>query len=180
MLYIVGGAALTGKSLLVHRLLAEKPMPSIPLDLVRASIFAAMPPDKRPATASERTRLLQPAVRSYVRGASHFVPDLALEGDDVLPATISRAARRHEIELRAVFFGRSRVDIDELIELESTSPHKWLHLVDASEHRALANGIRRHSRRVEAQCLKYDFTYIDLSAHDFDTAQQLGIDTLLG
>lgn len=95
MIYLVGGVARAGKSKLARRLLVERGVPYLHLDLLMMGFARGLPElGVDPETSAiERGRKLWPVVRAMATMALEDRVDYLFEGDLLLP--------EHAAELKA-------------------------------------------------------------------------------
>jgi len=110
LLYLIGGAARSGKSTLARRLLQAHRMPYFCVDHLTSGLEAGAPalgvrhelPDQR------RGELVWPVLCGVLRNVVEVEPEYVVEGNVLLPARIAEFAAAHRGRVRACFLGYAR------------------------------------------------------------------------
>lgn len=118
MLYLLGGASRSGKSKLARRLLAERGVPFLHLDLLMMGFAKGLPafgvdPDD---SAFRRGELLWPVVRGMALTAVEDGVDYLFEGDSLLPKNVAEPADLCGEEVKAAFLGYSEISPEEKLQ----------------------------------------------------------------
>src|SRR5262249_29899776 len=118
MIYCVGGAPRTGKSILSQRLCitlrAGWVSTDLLLELLRIANAAGRKEhwDAAPTAISTNAVWFFPYLERFVWGVSSLADQYVIEGVDFLPAQAAQLATHYPI--RAVFLGRSRLTLEDL------------------------------------------------------------------
>jgi len=167
MLLFIGGAARTGKSILARRLLAEKRMPYLSLDVLKMGLARGVPefaidPDAGNVVVGER---LWPLVREMSMSLLMDDVDYVFEGE-LLPKHVAALRNTYPLQVKACFLGYT--DIDPAAKLRHIRtyghyPNNW-----ASEYtdEQLLNIITREiafSRALRDACATHQLRYFDTS-----------------
>jgi hypothetical protein len=175
MLVFIGGAARTGKSLLVRRLLADMQMSYLSIDVLKMGLARGAPeygldPDAGGIIVAEK---LWPLVREMSASLLREGIDYAMEGE-LLPRHVDALRRAHPSQVKACFLGYSTITpTQKLHEIRTYSghPNDWSSTyADASLLGIIAREIA-FSQYLIDECAKYDLRYFDTS-HDFVQTQE--------
>jgi len=170
MLLFIGGAARTGKGMLVRRLLVEMQMPFLSIDVLKMGLARGMPeygldPDAGCIIVAEK---LWPLVREMSINLLGEGVDYALEGE-LLPQHVDALRHNHPSQIKACFLGYATITPTQKlhdIRTYSGHPNDWPSTYADS---ALLNIIAREiafSQYLMDACARYSMRYFDMS-HDF-------------
>ena len=170
MLLFIGGAARTGKGMLVRRLLVEMQMPFLSIDVLKMGLARGMPeygldPDAGCIIVAEK---LWPLVREMSINLLGEGVDYALEGE-LLPQHVDALRHNHPSQIKACFLGYATITPTQKlhdIRTYSGHPNDWPSTYADS---ALLNVITREiafSQYLMDACARYSMRYFDMS-HDF-------------
>ena len=173
MIYLVGGAPRTGKSLLSHHLAAEQRMGWIGTDLLfellRVANDPGVPqewnaaPDRIRATAE----WFKPFLDRFIWGLSSQADNYLIEGVGFLPEQVVAYSRKYEV--RAVFLGCSTMTLERLDAYPGRSPG-YGQLPEAYR-RQIAADVPAWSAYIESECAQWGVPYVDL-AEGFEVGQR--------
>ncbi len=182
MLIYIGGAARTGKGILVRRLLHEQRMAFLSLDVLKMGLTRGVSeydidPDAGPMVVGER---LWPLVREMSINLMDEGVDYVVEGE-MLPKHVAAFQREHPGQVQACFLGYASITPEQkLREIRSYSglPNDW-----SSEYAddELLNIIRREivfSQYLKDECTVYNLRYFDMS-ENFEQTLDAVVDYLL-
>jgi len=170
MLLFIGGAARTGKGMLVRRLLVEMQMPFLSIDALKMGLARGVPeygldPDAGCIIVAEK---LWPLVREMSINLLGEGVDYALEGE-LLPQHVDALRHNHPSQIKACFLGYATITPTQKlhdIRTYSGHPNDWPSTYADS---ALLNVITREiafSQYLMDACGRYSMRYFDMS-HDF-------------
>jgi len=170
MLLFIGGAARTGKGMLVRRLLVEMQMPFLSIDVLKMGLARGMPeygldPDAGCIIVAEK---LWPLVREMSINLLGEGVDYALEGE-LLPQHVDALRHNNPSQIKACFLGYATITPTQKlhdIRTYSGHPNDWPSTYADS---ALLNIITREiafSQYLMDACARYSMRYFDMS-HDF-------------
>ncbi len=170
MLLFIGGAARTGKGLLVRRLLAEMQLPYLSLDVLKMGLTRGVPeyaidPDAGGLKVAER---LWPLVREMCVSLLHDRVDYVFEGE-ILPRDVAMLRGMYPGQVYACFLGYSTIPpTQKLREIRTYSghPNDWPQDVNDADLLAIINREIAFSHTVQTECARYDLRYFDVS-HQF-------------
>lgn len=173
MLYLVGGAARAGKSKLARRLLAERGVPYLRLDLLMMGFARGLPEfGVDPETpAALRAQILWPVVRGMAMTALEDGVDYLLEGDFLLPRHAAELREFRAEAVKAAFLGYAEIGAEDkgcLIRAFGGSDEWTSGLSDERMLRIASTNVE-FSRRLRQECAAYGLPYFDTS-EDFGRA----------
>lgn len=180
-LLLLGGAARAGKTLLARRLLRERAVPYLSLDLVKMGVARGWPalglrPDAPSDEVGERLWPMTRAMAINLAQTRHL-PYL-LEGDALPPRHV--AALRDEladtlgVETRVCFLGYADIAPGEMlarIRQWGGEVNDWTAEQPDAAVLGLVEEMLDFSRALRAECARYALPYLDI-ARDFAAASE--------
>jgi 2-phosphoglycerate kinase len=171
MLYLIGGASRSGKTLLAKDILEHEKVGYLSLDWIMMGFTHGMPeygihdklmPDE---IAGKLWVFLKPMLTSMIWSGIDYV----VEGEALLPGLIQELNGREREAVSACFLGYAEVDIqtklDQIREFR-THERDWLAREDDSYVLDHIRNMIRFSRHLKLQCDEYGFRYIE-TTRDF-------------
>jgi putative acetyltransferase len=167
MLLFIGGAARTGKGMLVRRLLSEERLPFLSLDVLKMGLTRGVPeyvidPDAGAMQVAER---LWPLVREMSRSLLADHVPYVIEGE-LLPKHVAALRDAYQSQVYACFLGYCVVTPQQkLHEIRTYAgfPNDWSHTyTDAALLPIIAREIA-FSQYICAECHAYHLPYFDIS-----------------
>src|SRR6266699_1359856 len=125
MIYFIGGAPRSGKSLLGQRLSATRSVGWVSTDLLMELLRVAnaagrkMKWDATPEAIRAHAEWFFPYLERFVWGVSSLADHYVIEGVDFLPAQVAQLSTRYPI--RAVFLGCSRLTLEGITQFSGRS-----------------------------------------------------------
>ena len=170
MLIFIGGAARTGKGILVRRLLAEMQLPFLSLDVLKMGLARGVPeypidPDAGGMQVAER---LWPLVREMSINLLHEQMDYVFEGE-ILPKNVDALRNAYPTGVRACFLGYSTITpTQKLHEIRTYAghPNDWPREYTDADLLAIIDREIAFSKNLQAECVRYHIRYFDMS-HNF-------------
>ncbi len=171
MIYIVGGASRSGKTLLSRRVVSEKKIPYFPLDAVCSGLskgvkefeeFYSQPFIVR---AEKLWPVVKPIINSFLDEEDNFL----LEGDSILPKQVSEF-NSNSGSVKACFFGYPQLTKEEKLKLVRTyhqGDKDWTKDISDQKMLTIIDEMIEFSNYLKKECAKYDIAYFDIS-HDFE------------
>lgn len=167
MLIFIGGAARTGKGILARRLLAERQLPYLSLDVLKMGLTRGLPelaidPDAGSVLVAQR---LWPLVREMSVSLLYDKIDYVFEGE-VLPQDVATLQQANPGQVYGCFLGYSTIaPAQKLHELRTFAghPNDW---PQEQTDAALLTIIQREisfSQFVQTECAQYHLPYFDTS-----------------
>jgi len=163
VLYLVGGASRSGKSLLVKRLLSEKQVPYLSLDVLMM-VFANGRLVNDRDTPENRSKALWPFTATLINVTLNNIENYAFEGDYLLPENLKSLEKKMPGRaLKVIFLGYSNIDHREKLKniRHYASQSDWTKRKTDDE---LLEHIRAHisfSRTLKEQCATLGFNYLE-------------------
>jgi len=167
MLTFIGGAARTGKGILVRRLLAERHLPFLSLDVLKMGVTRGLPecaldPDAGAMRVAER---LWPLVREMSKNLLMERLDYAFEGE-ILPGHVAALRQVYPTQITACFLGYCTIDpAQKLAEIRAHAGHAndWPQEYTDEDLLAVIRREIAFSQYLQAECARLDFPYYDVS-----------------
>jgi putative acetyltransferase len=170
MIHYLGGAARSGKGILVRRLLIDFHLPYLSLDVLKMGLTRGLPelafdPDAGGMQVAER---IWPLVREMSLNLFADQADYVFEGE-ILPKNVDALRQVNPTLVNACFLGYSTImPYQKLREIRTHSghPNDWPQSYTDAD---LLSIIRREisfSQYLQAECARFNFPYFDLS-HQF-------------
>jgi hypothetical protein len=170
MLLFIGGAARTGKGMLVRRLLADMHMPYMSIDVLKMGLARGVPefgldPDAGGILVAEK---LWPLVREMSVSLLAEGVDYAMEGE-LLPQHVDALRHAYPAQIKACFLGYATITPTQKlhdIRTYSGHPNDWPSTYADSALLSIITREIAFSQYLMDACAKYDMCYFDTS-HDF-------------
>ncbi len=177
MLYLIGGAARSGKSTLARRLLHKRGIPCFCADYLTSGLEAGAPslgvrhelPDRR------RGELVWPVLRSLLRNIVEVEPDYVVEGDVLVPTGVAELAAAHEGRVRACFLVSARGAAEAKrasIRSFPSAVNDWVAGMPDQDLADLVGEMQAFSRYLESECERCGLAYFDGGASFGDALRQ--------
>ncbi len=178
MLYLIGGSARAGKSILSLKLVRKKPMPCVPTDALVHLIYGGAPEKgiHYRTPVAERVKLFEPFLLGMIPALAWAWEDSVIEGNLVVPRHVTKL-RSKDIPVAACFIGRLSIVEEEIVNYEGLNA--WFSKFDAEERGAMLKRIVKRSRYLQRECDKRDIPFIDMSGGPYRTQQKLALEALL-
>lgn len=166
MIYLIGGAPRTGKSLLCQQLAAKLKAGWISTDILitllqlKNDAGVKQEWNADPAAIAAHAEWFLPYLERFIWGVTSMADQYVIEGVDVLPAQVAQLAPRYQ--LRSVFLGCSHMTLDRFERFPGCSPG----------YRGLPEALRRQivqdvpvwSEFIRQQAARFSYAYIDTSS----------------
>ncbi len=185
MLYMIGGAARSGKTILAERMLAEHGLPYFSIDTLIARVASAEPElglrVRDPAL--KRMEIIWPTLRKIASDALLSGDEFLLEGDVLLPKHVMEFGHGYHTAIKACFIGYA--DANPARKLRAIRQYAvgrtdWTHELDDARLLNLIGELRTFSEYLRHECCHYKIPYFDGSAcftsalHDAEAYLQAG------
>jgi hypothetical protein len=162
MLYLIGGAARTGKKILSERLLKEKNIPYFCLDYLISAIDRNLHNISSCQAAFKIWPNLEAMLRNIVEVKSNYI----IEGDKLLPGQVSKLIQDYPNQIISCFLGYSTIDpLQKVKAIKQYSSHinDWTRESSEIDLRDLVTEMLDYSQYLQTECLKYNLSYFDTS-----------------
>ena len=171
MLYILGGASRSGKTLLARRAVSEKQIPYFPLDSLFYALVHGAPELalKYRQSFTERPEKLWPVSSKILEFFSQEERDFLIEGDSLLPSQIHQLVSQG-IQLKSCFLGYQGLTKEEKLVLVRTHHQgdiDWTRGIPDEKLLLDIEDMIKFSKYLNEECAKYGVAYFDVS-HDFE------------
>lgn len=168
MLYIIGGAARSGKSILTHRLLEEKLIPYFPLDGLVGMLKHSAPElgvthDIPFIEKSKRAGTFNKHLFKYLLKTQK---DYSAEGDCILPSDVAEVQEKYADRIRCCFLGYCTIPAEKKLEHVRTfnrGEWDWTHYHEDKEMLPMLEEMITYSKFLKEECAKYDIPFFDVS-----------------
>jgi hypothetical protein len=168
MIYLIGGAARSGKTWIARRLLEEGGIPCFCLDYFVSALDQGAPELGIEAESPNmiRARKLWPRLVPMLRNIVEVEPQYTVEGDTLWPAGVKALFQEYPGQVRACFIGYAgSTPARKLAEIRGFGGgvNNWL-LEHPDEYILdLAREMIGYSRFVQEECAALDIPYFDVS-----------------
>jgi hypothetical protein len=114
LLYLIGGPARSGKSVLAGRLLQQHRVPYFSLDYLTSGLSLGAPVlgVHHDLSARERGERLWAVVEPMLRNIAEVEPAYLIEGEAFLPDRLAALAKEYGGVIRVCFLGYARCDVE--------------------------------------------------------------------
>jgi hypothetical protein len=180
MIYLVGGAPRTGKSILAQRTAATLATSWISTDVLKEVLRVQTPgiPGihwNEHATIAPTADWFFPYLECFIWAVSSMVDHYVIEGVDFLPAQVATIATQHPV--RCVFLGCSAMTHERFAQFPGLSPG-YLGLPHDLQQQIVQH-VPTHSELIRREANHFGYPYIDMS-DDFQTRLREAEATLTG
>jgi hypothetical protein len=177
MLLFICGAARTGKGILARRLLAERRIPYLSLDVLKMGLARGVPefvfdPDAGGLVVGAR---LWPLVREMSVSLLAEGVDYAIEGE-LLPKHVAALQGAYPTQIRSCFLGYTTITPERKlhdIRAYAGYPNDWPSDYSDREMLDIIAGMIEFSRYLEAECAAHHLPYFDTSAQFMATLDRV-------
>lgn len=178
MIYLIGGAPRVGKSQMANRLIAQKPMLSLPCDFLYDLDQVKNLDGFEHADILEKGRAFYPTLKQLLVNISLRTEDCVVEGEVILPEFIPELEKMYEI--RSCFLGLSSTNLDTIVTNGGffNWPKYKIDHHHANEVHTLAQRTITQSAIIEESCEDLGLKYFDL-ANGYEQTRQEAIKYLL-
>ena len=168
MIYLIGGASRSGKSIVARELLKRNGIPYFSMDVLMMGLHVGYPqlgigPDVSDPVV---TRRLWPIVHGLALNLLETEAAYAIEGVYLSPQHIATLEKSHPAQVRGVFIGYSTISpTTKLLHIRAAShlPNDWLSAQPDAEILALVQRNIRRSRTARTACARLGIKYVDTS-----------------
>ena len=171
MLYVIGGASRSGKTLLARRVVDEKRIPYFPLDALFGALANGAPELGVAYKDSliERPAKMWPISKPLFNVFLEEEGDYVIEGDSILPSQLKELMAAGK-PVRGCFLGYTELSAEEKLALVRTHHQgdiDWTRGIPDEDMRGLVTEMIAFSKYLEAECAQHGIRYFDIS-HDFE------------
>lgn len=183
MLYVIGGASRSGKSLLAHKILKEKLVPFFPLDGLVGMLTHSAPEhgvrhqndfiDK-----SEKTWKFSKELFKYLLKTQD---SYLVEGDCILPKQVAELQVKFPEQIKCSFLGYPSLTAEYKLDLVRTfhlGEKDWTRKHNDEAMFEMLESMIIYSKHLQEECRKYNIPFFDVS-NDFEGVQSEAYDFLV-
>ena len=168
MLYIVGGVARSGKSIVSREMLAKAGVPYFSLDFLMVGLAFGLPEAKvdPEAPSYEIARRMWPIVRAICVNILEVGIDYLIEGDSVFPAQAKELASSFPGQVRSCFIGYPNIEAAAKVKAmhaHSALPNDWISIYPPEVILSFIQSMILLSQDFHAQCLETGIPFFDVS-----------------
>ncbi|MHB8384323.1 MAG: hypothetical protein ACYDC3_18510 [Candidatus Binataceae bacterium] len=168
MLYLIGGAARAGKTILARQICAGQAAAHISIDKVIAGLVTTMPELGLEIRDPARTRaeIVWPVLRVIAAKAALASRKFLLEGDALLPSQVAGLIQARPGAVKACFIGYALANPEtKLYEIRRYAAGRddWTHELDDSALLELIETLRIFSEYLRSECREHGVAYFDAS-----------------
>ena len=182
MLYLLGGAARSGKSIITRQILAKKGISFFCLDHLAHGVANSTPQlhvdlNSDDASVGEQ---IWPLVKATAKMIIKDRIDYLLEGASLQPKHANELISEFPNEVRAVFIGYADADIGEKFKQIKTyggGADDWMMKFDDVVIKSEVERLKVVSKVLQGECVKFQIRYIEMS-QDFDKSTKEVIEYL--
>ena len=165
MIYLIGGAPRSGKSVLGQQFAARQGISWITTDLlvellkVKGVEGGPTQWDASPAAIAATAEWFYPCLERFVWGAGSLADDYVIDGVSFLPAQVAQLAAEHTVS--AIFLGCSQMTLARFDRFPGRS-HGYAKLPEETR-RQFAADVPLWSEFVRQEAARFGYPYIDMS-----------------
>ncbi|MBX9906530.1 hypothetical protein K2X96_01360 [Patescibacteria group bacterium] len=175
MIYILGGASRSGKTLLSRRAVSEKGIPYFPLDALFGGLANGAPQlgvayDQSFIVRAEKT---WPVAKPLLGFFFHEEHNFLIEGDTILPSQVNELILEGN-KVKSCFLGYSELNKEEKLTLVRTYHQgevDWTKNISDDEMLKLIDEMIQFSKYLKEECANFGIQYFDIS-HDFEKPRE--------
>lgn len=183
MLYLVGGASRSGKSLLAERMCRRHGVPWFPLDALKMALHRSAPdlgvhPDDDDLSTADA---MWSSTETLLDHLVFEARDYLVEGVNLRPATVAAYIADTDVAVRACFLGYP--DVDLTVKMAAVAdfagpPTDWLMRTGRDHVAHYLDVSRTLSRTLRAECATFGLPFVDTGG-DFAAALTVADDVLM-
>ena len=168
MLYIIGGASRTGKSMISRELMALTGIPFFSLDVLMMGLangvpeYGINPVDPEFRNAAKMWPILRSVLINMLESGTEYI----VEGYAILPEHAEEIQRLFPDQVKSCFIGYTTIDPEKKLEeirTYSDLPNDWAKTSSDGEILELVNRSISYSAFLKTECEKYQIPYFDQS-----------------
>ena len=183
MLYVIGGASRSGKTLLSRRAVSEKKISYVPLDALFGALANGAPElgVSYKNSLMERPTRMWPITKHFFNFFFQEENDFLIEGDTILPSQIHEMVAAGRL-IKSCFIGYTDLTKEEklnLVRAHHQGETDWTKKVSDEGMLKLIDEMIEFSKYLKGECAKYKIKYYDIS-HDFEGTRNEAFEYLFG
>ena len=167
MLYILGGTARSGKTLIARQIAIKKGVPYFSTDLLISSLQRGAPElgikhgQKFIPKAKRLWKFTEPLLKSLIKNTDKYL----FEGDGLLPQQINKILIEYPDKTKACFIGFTKISKRKklaLVRKHESLPNEWTSKHSDKEVLAMIDNMFDISKYLKTECKKYSIPYIEV------------------
>jgi 2-phosphoglycerate kinase len=167
MIYILGGASRSGKTLLARQAVAEKQIPYFPLDALFGGLASGAPQFGVTWNQAfiERAEKMWPILKPTLGFFFNEERDFLIEGDAILPKQV-RELMDEGNEVRSCFLGYAELTREEKfthIRTHHQNNRDWTKDIADNELYGYIDEMLEFSNYLKSECTTHNIPYFDIS-----------------
>lgn len=160
MIYLIGGIPRVGKSTIASLLLEKNNISCISTDVIRNLLdYSPTKVGINDLEVGKKSEAFFPYFSQLLHILKNKYPNYVVEGDLFTPEQVSIIQK--EIDLKCVFIGASTLTLEDLKHTDSKLD--WVSKMSEEVQARLPEKFIERSKVVEAEAVKYNFPYFDIS-----------------
>lgn len=184
MLYIIGGAARSGKSLLAHKILKEKLVPFFPLDGLVGTLAHSAPEHG----VRHQNDFVEKSEKTWKFSKELFIyffktqTSYLVEGDCILPQQIAELQAEYSGQIKCCFLGYPSMTAPQKLDMVRTfhlGDKDWTRKHSDEKMLEMLEAMIVYSKHLQEECAKYNIPFFDVS-DNFEKAQAEAYGVLIG
>jgi len=181
MLYVIGGASRSGKTLLSRKIVSEKKIPYFPLDALFGALARGAPEFGVTYDNSlmERPDKMWPITKYLFSFFLEEEGDFLIEGDSILPAQMNELLVAKQ-PIKCCFLGYTELSTSEklaLVRKYHQGETDWTKDQSDEDMLRMIEEMISFSKYLQEECTKFGIKYFDAS-HNFEDVQEEVLDYL--
>ncbi|HVZ67525.1 MAG TPA: hypothetical protein VG917_04640 [Patescibacteria group bacterium] len=178
MLYIIGGAARSGKSIISRKFTQDFGIPSFSIDFLITVLENAPEHDiSHGQQAIPKAEKLWKFLKPLCLNLIYEVDKYLLEGDGLLPKHVAELQKEFPDKVRACFFGATEAEPNTKLEIirkwENLPDAAWTKRYDDDELLRVIERIKEFSIYLKEECKKYSIPYFEMHDNIDSTYEEL-------
>ena len=168
MLYVLGGAMRSGKSLIARKFVSEKQIPYLPADVLVTGAQEGVPilGVQQGDEFINKAEKLWPILKPILLHIARVEPRYLVEGDPILPKHIAEIQKENQ-DVRACFIGYNKISAEEelkrLRQFSNVENLDWTKRISDEKMLEYITMAIEFSKYLEEECKKYNIAYFDNS-----------------
>jgi 2-phosphoglycerate kinase len=169
MIYLVGGVAKSGKSLIAKDLLKNNHISYFPTDMLMMGLsntikgFTINPDVDRDEEVATK---LEPILFKMISTAINNNDEYLFEGVHIRPSLCRKLMKQYPDKVKAVFLIYDEIDtsvkVDELITHVKSKYKTWLDLFSGEKFVEVVEILKQESLQLKKECQMFDLPYIEI------------------
>lgn len=169
MLYILGGAPRSGKSMIARRFVSEKQIPFFCIDFLITSLQEIPSLGiKHGQPFISKSEKLWPFVKPLLVELIKESPNYLIEGDGILPIQIAELLKVYPDDVKVCFVGFSEISPQEKFKQVRSlggNMDDWTKGYLDEKLMSIIENMVKFSEYLKEECSKYDISYFDSSSN---------------